>query len=395
MSSRLAIKNGLLQSDLDCAGFNLLNFNGGGGSSVYPYNVKSYGAVGDGTTDDTTSIQNALAAIPSGGGVLYFPAGIYKYTGSTLTFTKPVTVLGDGGNIEYRIDASHTPSASTIEFDNATGTLFDLHVGGCAFRDIGLNNTTTATAGAAILQSASGLCAFTKYHHLSVTGFYIGVDVQAGAMNRFDGCLFLNQYNYGIKLRNISLPDSGDHCISDCNFLGLNTTNAGVRIESGGGPKIINSKFIQFANGIDVSATAGISTSDLLICNNSIESCSASAISVALGLGATWDNIVITGNQFLAAGNSYGIKVNGSGGTLAGLVISGNEGASGGSSNPFISVTNASAVCIMGGSQFGYSAFYTPGSGVTYARSAVVPPGGTTGQSLKKSSNADYDVAWG
>lgn len=40
-------------------------------------NAKSYGATGNGTTDDTTAIQNTIAAIPSGGGVAYLPAGTY------------------------------------------------------------------------------------------------------------------------------------------------------------------------------------------------------------------------------------------------------------------------------------------------------------------------------
>lgn len=42
------------------------------------YNVKDYGAVGDGTTVDTTAIQDAIdAAGAAGGGVVYFPAGVY------------------------------------------------------------------------------------------------------------------------------------------------------------------------------------------------------------------------------------------------------------------------------------------------------------------------------
>ncbi|WP_130858971.1 glycosyl hydrolase family 28-related protein [Gracilibacillus phocaeensis] len=43
------------------------------------YNVKDYGAVGDGTTDDSTSFQNALdQADTAGGGTVYVPAGRYK-----------------------------------------------------------------------------------------------------------------------------------------------------------------------------------------------------------------------------------------------------------------------------------------------------------------------------
>lgn len=39
--------------------------------------VKSYGAVGDGSTDDSSSVQQALNAVPSGGGTVWLDAGTY------------------------------------------------------------------------------------------------------------------------------------------------------------------------------------------------------------------------------------------------------------------------------------------------------------------------------
>jgi len=42
------------------------------------YNVKAYGAKGDGVTDDSTAIQAAIsAANTAGGGKVFFPAGTY------------------------------------------------------------------------------------------------------------------------------------------------------------------------------------------------------------------------------------------------------------------------------------------------------------------------------
>lgn len=59
-------------------------------------NVRTWGAKGDGTTDDVTAIQAAIAALPSGGGTLFFPPGTYKIS-STLTMpNKPVKVMGCG-----------------------------------------------------------------------------------------------------------------------------------------------------------------------------------------------------------------------------------------------------------------------------------------------------------
>ena len=58
------------------------------------YNVMSYGAVGNGTTDDTTSFQNALdAASNAGGGTVYVPAGYYKIAGG-LSIASKVELRG-------------------------------------------------------------------------------------------------------------------------------------------------------------------------------------------------------------------------------------------------------------------------------------------------------------
>lgn len=59
------------------------------------YNVKAYGAVGDGVTDDYAAIMAAVAAMPASGGVLFFPAGYYL-VGTPLAFSTPVSLWGAG-----------------------------------------------------------------------------------------------------------------------------------------------------------------------------------------------------------------------------------------------------------------------------------------------------------
>ena len=60
------------------------------------FNVKLYGAKGDGTTDDSTTIQNAInAANTAGGGVVFFPAGTYQINTSLNLKTK-VILMGSG-----------------------------------------------------------------------------------------------------------------------------------------------------------------------------------------------------------------------------------------------------------------------------------------------------------
>jgi hypothetical protein len=58
----------------------------GGSGITFPdlgyFDVKTYGAVGDGSTDDTVAIQAAITAATSTGGVIYFPAGVYIVGGA-------------------------------------------------------------------------------------------------------------------------------------------------------------------------------------------------------------------------------------------------------------------------------------------------------------------------
>lgn len=82
-------------------------------------NVKdpTYGAVGDGVTDDTTAINNAITA--AGGGHVFFPAGTYSVT-TLLLGTKNVTLLGTGPNSS--IISGSASTTSLIQFtDNTSG----------------------------------------------------------------------------------------------------------------------------------------------------------------------------------------------------------------------------------------------------------------------------------
>ena len=58
------------------------------------FNVRDYGAVGDGTTDDTNAIKSAVAAAGENN-VVYFPRGRYRIT-DTVTMSPDSTWLGTG-----------------------------------------------------------------------------------------------------------------------------------------------------------------------------------------------------------------------------------------------------------------------------------------------------------
>lgn len=95
-----------------------------------PVNVKDYGAVGDGTTDDTTAMQAAITAVATTGQGLYVPAGTYKIT-SALTSTGHLNMFGDGDK-------------SIISFSAATIAGSGLTVSGSLTQ---IQNISSASAG--------------------------------------------------------------------------------------------------------------------------------------------------------------------------------------------------------------------------------------------------------
>jgi hypothetical protein len=72
-------------------------------------NVRSYGAVGNGTTNDTAAIQKANDAVAKvGGGTVYFPPGTYSAAG--VKQDSNVEFLGDvGSTLRHRSGSGATP----------------------------------------------------------------------------------------------------------------------------------------------------------------------------------------------------------------------------------------------------------------------------------------------
>lgn len=96
------------------------------------FNVRAYGATGDGTTDDRAAVQLAFdAAHAAGGGTVYFPAGTYLTSFRTPTYTSSMKVcwLVYGSNVTIE----GAPGATiTLTSGYASGFFVFLGVGGQA-----------------------------------------------------------------------------------------------------------------------------------------------------------------------------------------------------------------------------------------------------------------------
>ena len=85
-----------------------------------PGNVRAFGAKGDGVTDDTTAIQG----VANGGGILYFPPGIYQVS-APISVPSNTSVRGDGATL--RAATGFPINSPLLVNQNAAATVLTDH----------------------------------------------------------------------------------------------------------------------------------------------------------------------------------------------------------------------------------------------------------------------------
>ena len=109
------------------------------GKELHHFNVKKYGAKGDGTTDDTAAIQAAITAAGTSG-IVFFPAGTYKIT-SSLVIGEAYSLTLAGTSMEGSIITQATNNTPIIK--TASGSSLNIRV---QIRDLCLQYTTLQTS---------------------------------------------------------------------------------------------------------------------------------------------------------------------------------------------------------------------------------------------------------
>jgi parallel beta-helix repeat protein len=84
------------------------------------FNVKAYGAEGNGIADDTTAVQNTITAAAAAAGLVYIPTGTYRIT-SRLTLPSNTTLAGEGWNSILRFTWTTTAGGSTYLVNSNAG----------------------------------------------------------------------------------------------------------------------------------------------------------------------------------------------------------------------------------------------------------------------------------
>jgi hypothetical protein len=260
------------------------------------YNVKDYGAKGNGLADDYNAISKTIADIPATGGVLYFPSGKYK-TNNGFILNHPTLVLGCGmGNFD-------SVAITQIDCTSQDATLFTVTADYSKFQNISLKNIyegIPVSSSTGIKTIGSYVEQKVDYESVSISGFYINFDIQVGAQWVANNIFSINPVKYGMKIQNTVNNDAGDWSITNANFNAINyDADAAIRIESSGGGKISNLKvncgYPQnrcFNYGIDLTSSA--LTMILYVTNSSIENFRSDGIHINV-LGESWNNFCFNG----------------------------------------------------------------------------------------------------
>lgn len=85
-------------------------------------NVKRFGATGDGVTDDTQAIKDAISSLANGGTV-YFPNGVYMVSGD-IPVTSHITLKGDTNSI-IRRTANNLETYNIFTVDGYENVVFE------------------------------------------------------------------------------------------------------------------------------------------------------------------------------------------------------------------------------------------------------------------------------
>lgn len=149
--------------------------------------VEDFGAVGDGTTDDTDAIQAALDALTSGQTLMF--SKNYKVTAAlTITNKSRIRLSGKG-----RVFFSGAPSGDYIF--TMVGTIDNLEIDSLTLE--GDNNSGYSQG--AIGNNSGQTISNTSFHDLTIKNINVGISHNANLSGSYTGGLCYNNYLENIK----------------------------------------------------------------------------------------------------------------------------------------------------------------------------------------------------
>ncbi|MBK3774757.1 hypothetical protein GAY31_11380 [Azospirillum brasilense] len=158
-------------------------------------NVKDFGAVGDGTTNDLSAFTAAIAALPSRGGAIYVPPGSYALGGKLSVSNKHFSLYGAGTGTTKLL---FTGGTGGIEFTDTTNNHLTVKV--FNVRDLSISTTV---GGYTAIYGSWKILPWFFYKYAEITNVFVHTENQYGAINWANG-IHLNHVR-GADIRGVHL----------------------------------------------------------------------------------------------------------------------------------------------------------------------------------------------
>lgn len=287
-----------------------------------------FGAVGDGTTDDTTALQRTIDIAQITEWSILLPGKTFRTT-AALTITAAIGIFGAD-----HYTSTIKPEGNIFAFDIS-------NIVGPVLRDFNVAWASAPASGAAFRVSAgtSQECGFLDAQNIRINNGWIGFYFVKASQWHLDRCVILDSGLCAVWVENQNNVDSGDSTIVNCQMTNVTKTGdvTGIIWRSSGGLRVVNNKINNFKYGVAIQLADGAATGDLLFCNNSIEAVGFPSVDSGfrisrLGATGTLHSVLLTGNQLngWAAGiqvplDAVGAWLNDL--SMVGNVIWGNTGA--------------------------------------------------------------------
>lgn len=193
------------------------NAGGSNKGTTNVINVKDYGATGDGSTDDTSAINAAIAAAQAGTkkATVYFPAGTY-ITSSVFTLYEGMTFAGPVGAGEREFGNRAVIKNTTTDIFQLTTTTQDVSISNLCFQGSSASQSTNwltsvnLSTGYVLEYSTIKDCGFDYFINI-INGRLLGVWLNANYMNNCSDTL---------------LTLAGSDCIVRDNFIDSNLSGS-------------------------------------------------------------------------------------------------------------------------------------------------------------------------
>lgn len=185
--------------------------------------VKDFGAVGDGTTDDTTAIQNAINACNASGRTVYFPAGTYYIT-SGLTINNSATTTGPLPSDYFAPKTSIQGDAgASVRIKGGTGAYTMLTITGGSVNAF-VSQQTISGITFEKLDNVGQVLELNHVAYMSINDCFfsrgeIGVRLKDCVVLSFDSCYFMHA-DKGIYATNEGLADPNAFNFVSCVIAG-------------------------------------------------------------------------------------------------------------------------------------------------------------------------------